>query len=185
MQAWWIRPFSSAYGSAGRRSGASAWPPTSMSSSGPWPFEEEPFWRWSRSWRPIALRPRQGRHELLLLLRDGLRRDELLCHRADGLGELRLRLCDDGRVPAVDGKRADPVARHLECDLALECCLDLLRLHADLRVRPVEHELHALVREREQLEGLQAEPDVLQRRHVQPAQEQQLVGAVERGQHGA
>src|SRR5215510_10108353 len=168
MQAWWIRPFSSAYGSAGRRSGASACPPTSRSSSGPWPLLDPP-WRLSRSWRPMALRPREGRHELLLLLRHGLGGDEFLRHRADGLGELRLRVGDDGRVPAVDGQRDDPVARHLEVDLALEGRLDLLRLHADLRVGPVEDELHAVFREREQLEGLQAEADVLQGRNVQPA----------------
>src|SRR3954470_6014966 len=104
MQAWWIRPFSSAYGSAGRRSGASACPPTSTSSSGPCPLAE-PFWRWSLSWSPIALRPRQGRHELLLLLRDGLCGDELLGHRPDGLGELRLRLGQDRRIAAVDRER--------------------------------------------------------------------------------
>ena len=35
----------------------------------------------------------------------------------------------------------------------------------------------------EQVERLQREADVLQRRHVEPAQHQQLVGPVERGQH--
>src|SRR3954447_9563469 len=119
MQAWWIRPFSSAYGSAGLRSGASPCPPTSTSSSGPLPFAE-PFWRWSLSWRPIALRPCQGRHELLLLLRHGLRGHELLRHRANGPRELGLRLGEHGRVPAVDCERDDPVARDREVDRALE-----------------------------------------------------------------
>src|SRR3954452_4532613 len=153
MHAWWIRPFSSPYGSAARRSGASACPPTSTSSSGPWPFVE-PFWRWSLSWRPIALRPCQGRHELLLLLGHGLGGHELLGHRADGLRELRLRLGEDGRVPAVDRQRNDPVARDREVDRALERRLDLLRLHPDLRVGPVEHELDPVGREGEQLERL-------------------------------
>ena len=40
MQAWWIRPFSSAYGSTGRCGGCSAWPPASTSSSGRSPFVE-------------------------------------------------------------------------------------------------------------------------------------------------
>src|SRR6186997_2235352 len=103
MQAWWIRPFSSPYGSAGRRSGASACPPRRTSSSGPWPFEE-PL-RLSLSWRPMALRPCEGRLELALLLRHRLRRDELLGHRADGLGKLALRLGDDRGVAAVDRQR--------------------------------------------------------------------------------
>src|SRR3954451_573883 len=180
MHAWWIRPFSSPYGSAARRSGASACPPTSTSSSGPWPFVE-PFWRWSLSWRPIALRPCQGRHELLLLLGHCLRGHELLRHGPDGLRELGLRLGEDRRVPAVDRERDDPVARDREVDRALERRLDLLRLHPDLGVRPVEDELEAVGREGEELQRLQAEPDVLQRRHVQPAEQQQLVGAVERG----
>src|SRR5512132_349732 len=114
MQAWWIRPFSSAYGSAGRRSKASACPPTSTSSSGPWPFGE-PL-RWSLSWSPIALRPCQGRHELPLLLRHGLGGHELLGHRADGLRELGLRLGEHRRVATVDRERNDPVARDLEVD---------------------------------------------------------------------
>src|SRR5690242_8733398 len=118
MHAWWIRPFSSPYGSAARRSGASDCPPRSTSSSGPWPFVE-PL-RWSLSWRPIALRPCEGRHELALLLRYCLRRHELLGHRADGLGELALRLGDDRGIAAVDRERDDAVARHLEVDLPLE-----------------------------------------------------------------
>src|SRR5215211_805755 len=121
-----MRPLSSAYGSAGRRSGDSVWPPTRTSSSGPLPFGA-PFGRWSRSCSPIALRLCEGCHELLLLLRDRLRRDELLCHRADGLGELRLGLCEHSGVPAVHRERDDAVARDLERDLAIERRLDLLR----------------------------------------------------------
>src|SRR3954453_6308398 len=140
MQAWWIRPFSSAYGSAGRRSGASACPPTSTSSSGPLPFVV-PFWRWSLSWSPIALRPCQGRHELPLLLRHCLGGHALLGHRADGLRELGLRLGVHLRVAPGGGERDDPVARDLEVDRALELRLVLLRLHPALGVRPVEDEL--------------------------------------------
>src|SRR5262245_39432613 len=130
MHAWWIRPFSSPYGSAGRRSGASDCPPRRTSRSGPLPLDA-PL-RFSLAWRPLGLRPCEGRHELALLLRDRLRRDELLGHRADGLRELALRLGDDRGVAAVDRQRNDAIAGDLEVDRPLEGRLDFLRLHPDL-----------------------------------------------------
>ena len=68
-------------------------------------------------------------------------------------------------------------------DPRLERRLDLAPLHADVRVRAVQDDADALGREREQLERLDREPDVLDRRHVEAAQEQELVRAVERRQH--
>ena len=86
-------------------------------------------------------------------------------------------------LPAVHGQRHRPVARHLEADLRLERRLDLGPLQPDVRVGAVEDDPDPVRRERQQLERLQAQPDVLDRRHLEPADEQQLVGAVERRQH--
>ena len=76
-----------------------------------------------------------------------------------------------------------PSAGNLEASCRSSAPSTSFGLHPDLRLRPAEHDLHALVREREQLERLEREPDVLQRRHVEGAEEQELVRAVEGREH--
>src|SRR5262245_45112998 len=172
MQAWWIRALSSAYGST------VGW------ATGPWPLETTataaPFspWRVRRSWSPIDLSaPRQAQPAALgLLPLRLLRRHGRLRECEDGLGVVRPGLRKRRRVAPIDTHRDDAVGRDLVRDLHLQRSLDLALRQADLRVGSVEHETDVVRREREQLERLQREPDVLQRRDVETAQDQQLVG---------
>src|ERR671924_76822 len=73
-------------------------------------------------WGPIVLAPPE--HASLLSLR-GLGRLKTLGHLAEGLGEIRARLREDRRVPAVDRDRHRPVRGDLETHLDLESRLDL------------------------------------------------------------
>src|SRR3954466_10866003 len=183
MHAWWIRVFSSAYGSCADGSFATSpdgWPASSASARWPFPFEVL-----SRSWRPIALRLSERGDQTASRRLRLLDREEPLRHLADRLRDVGSLLVEDHRLATVDGKRHGAVPRDLEAHLHPERSLDLVLLHPDLRVGAVEDDLDPLLREREQLERLQREAQVLQRRHVQAREQEQLVGAVERRQHRA
>ena len=86
-------------------------------------------------------------------------------------------------APSVDAERDGPARRHLEADLDVERALDLALLHPDLEFARLRTKRTPRRGEREQLERLHREAHVLQRRHVEAAEHQQLVGPVERGQH--
>ena len=92
-------------------------------------------------------------------------------------------LGEHDRDAAVHRQRHGPVRRHLEADLHPQRAFDLVRLHADLRVGAVEDDADALLRERQQIERLQREAQVLQGGHVERAEQHELIRPVERGQH--
>src|SRR3954453_22468374 len=186
MHAWWMRVFSSAYGSCALESGATSWtavPPRSASAVA----ALAPLEVLRRSWRPIALRPREGRDDPTLLARGLFLRcpEHLLRHRLDGARDIGRFLREHNRVAPVDRERDRTIRRHFEAHLHPQRALDLVRLHADLRVRAVEDDADARLRERQKVERLQCEAEVLERRDVERAEEQQLVRPVERRQHRA
>src|SRR5918996_4675149 len=178
MQAWWMRPFSSAYGSTAPPSWTRTWSrwgaPGCGSAVAAVPFVPVVL---IRSWRP-TLRPPDGEC-LPPRLRPAGGGRQGLRHLADRLREVAAAVREDERGAPVDRERHGAVARHLERDLALERTLDLARLHPDLRRGLAEHDPDPVGREREQLERLEREPDVLEGRHVERAEEQELVRAVE------
>ena len=182
MHAWWIRAFSSAYGSTSRR--------VVRLSQG----DDRSAREWWRCCLPLAGRDDRG-VPLSAQLLDRLRPRRLavrLCSAAAGCDFASARIAFEKSAPGSARTAASPrltesgtdaVGRELVGDLDLQRRLDLALRQADLRVGPVQHEADAVRREREQLEGLQREPDVLQRRNVEPAEHEQLVGAVERREH--
>src|SRR3954447_13104750 len=173
MHWWWIRAFSSAYGST----------ETTLGGVGRWPFgvsattvPPSPCFE-RRSCSPISV-PRQAQ-ALLAALR-------LLLDRHHGLREVVQRLREVGaglgehcRRAAVDRDRDHPVGRHLDLHCNLERAFDLALAQADLRVRAVQDVPDPRRGEREELERLHCEADVLERRHVEAAEDEELVGAVE------
>src|ERR671935_1483391 len=147
MHAWWMRVFSSAYGSATARCSATCspsvvCPASSTATAAPLPL---PL---ILSERPMAsvLRARQRGQELLALLCGRLGGDEGLGQLPHSPGEVGLPVRQYGRVAPVDGQGNGPVARNLGSDAHLERRLDFLALHPDLRVRPVEHDLDPVLR---------------------------------------
>src|SRR6266852_2144696 len=173
-----MRVFSSAYGSTapatrGARSrGAGAPGATSASSTADDPFVAG---RLRRSWSPIALCPRQRPEEAALLRRLRLGYDRLR-KVAERLGEVGVLVVEDDRLPLVHAERNGAIGGDVMPDLHPECVLDLARFHADLRVGAIEDDADAIAGEREHLERLQRQLDVLQRRDVETAQQEQLVG---------
>src|SRR3954466_8636283 len=130
MHSWWMRVFSSAYGSPPTRSSGSA------TATGENASATEPLCLFSRSCRPMSrrLREQPALARALLRLGGGDHLTPLLEPRREigaGIGD------HDGRA-AVHGGRTRAVARHLEADLPLERRLDLALLHTDLRVGAVE-----------------------------------------------
>src|SRR3954469_6869627 len=142
MHAWWMRVFSSAYGSGAcvsRRASATGEPDGNSAVAALAPLEVL-----RRSWRPMALRPRECRDQPALLSLFLLRCPEhLLGHRLDGTRDVGGLLGEHNRVAPVDRQRDRAIRRHLEADLHPQRTLDLARLHADLGVRAVEDDADA------------------------------------------
>src|SRR5262249_22548942 len=113
------------------------------------------------------------------------RGDQALRELADRLREVRSRVGERDRLAAVDAERNGAVGGQVGPDLRLEGALHLGALDADVRVRAVQQDADALAREREQLERLEAQAYVLDRRYVEPAEQEQVVGAIERREHRA
>ena len=109
------------------------------------------------------------------------RRLEGLRHLANCAREVGLRVGGRrvARLTASGTAQSLGISKRTPCSSAASTS----PLHPDVGVRPVQDDADSLRREREELQCLQAQPDVLDRRHVEPAQEQQLVRAVERRQH--
>src|SRR4051812_34318389 len=131
--------------------------------------------RLRRSWRPMSApreaRPEAGAGALRLFLRE-----HALRHSLDRAGEVRPGLGDHCRHALVDRERNGAIRGDLVAHLLLESGLDLALLHPDLAVRAVQDDAYPRLRERQHLERRQGETDVLQRRHVERADEEQLVG---------
>src|SRR4051794_38523631 len=110
-----MRVFSSAYGSWTFESGVASWtepfPPRSSAVPAPDPLEVL-----RRSWRPMALRPREGRDDPTLLALGLFLRcpEHLLRHRLDGTGDIGGFLGEDDRVAPVDRQRNRAIRRDLE-----------------------------------------------------------------------
>ena len=85
------------------------------------------------------------------------------------------RLTGVGRVRDLARRSGSPAAIVMS-----ERALDLVRGQPDLVVGPVEDQVATWLREVEQVERLDGDLDVLQRRHVERGDQQQLVGLVER-----
>ena len=93
---------------------------------------------------------------------------------------------DDDRHGAVHGgreRRDRPAARTRPC--ASSACSISLRPSAAGRAHAVGDERDALAVEAEPVDRLEPDADVLERRHLGVADEQELVGVVERGEHRA
>src|SRR3954471_16968684 len=179
MHWWWIRAFSSAYGST----------ETTLGGVGRWPFglrattvPPSPCFE-RRSCSPISV-PRQAQ-ALLAALRILLDRHHGLREVVHRLREVRAGLGEDSGRAAVDRDRDHPVGRHLDLHGDLEGSFDLALAQPDLRVRPVQDVPDPRRREREELERLHREAHVLEGRHVEAAQDEQLVRPVERREHRA
>src|SRR3954451_1772122 len=179
MHWWWMRAFSSAYGST----------ETTLGGVGRWPFglrattvPPSPCFE-RRSCSPISV-PRQAQ-ALLAALRILLDRHHGLREVVHRLREVRAGLGEDGGRTAVDRDRDHPVGRHLDLHRDLEGSFDLALAQPDLRVRPVQDVPDPRRREREELERLHREAHVLEGRHVEAAQDEQLVRPVERREHRA
>ena len=101
----------------------------------------------------------------------------------DGLADRVLGVRGGDRLAGVGGVGDLGRGRDGLRDLHVQGRLDLVRGQPDLVVGPVEHQVPARLREVQQVEGLAGDLDVLQRRHVERGDQQQLVGLVERLQH--
>ena len=188
MHAWWTRVFSSAYGSVWRgleppfcasreESDVGSAAASCETRTGPL----------MRSWSPTTSSA-SGRggsscsasffFDLLLCSAMRPFASSTIAFAKSAPGSL-----SDDRLATVDAERDGTVGREVGPDLRLQGTLHLGALDADVRVRAVQDDADSLARERQQLERLEAEPDVLDRRHVQPAEQQQVVGPVERRQH--
>src|SRR5256714_8926577 len=129
MHAWWMRVFSSAYGSCPVESAelSRGWAPESNSAVTDEP--ELPLEVLRRSWRPMSGPRERGKQPALLgLFLRG--REELLGHRLHGLRDGRGLLAQHDRVAAVDRDRNGAVGRQLEANLHPQRAFDLVRLHA-------------------------------------------------------
>src|SRR4249920_1678852 len=179
MISLWTRVFSSANGSATTEARSAASLASFASGSSDWPAT------WIRECSDIVYLPSEPLGLLLLVGRRGAHRDELvrdLTQRLDDAGA-RVGQCD--RHAAVDRDRHVALARHLELDLHVEGPLHLARPQADLGAGAVEQQVAALLGVVQEVERLKRELDVLDRRHVERRDEQELVGAIERREHRA
>src|SRR6476661_902514 len=137
MHWWWMRDFSSAYGStATGAAGVRVTPFGSVMT-----FAVESPCLESLSCRPMSA-PLHARHaghaQQLALLGAALRRRERLRERDDRLREVGRRVGDDGGGALVDRQRDDAVGGNLGADGDLQRRFHLALAEADLRVRAVQ-----------------------------------------------
>ena len=141
MHAWWMRVFSSAYGSRRRRRRPAlrAWPAGDGERSRPVGSDllrPTPFVLLRRSWRPIALAPRRAcaaacRASPACATRsaEGLRRSP----RSPGRSRTRAPTSTSG-LPRLTASGTAPSLGTSKAIFRSRARLDLLRPHADLRV---------------------------------------------------
>src|SRR5436190_6298749 len=176
MISLWTRVFSSANGSATTEA-RSASLASIDSGSSDWPAT------WIRECSDIAYLPSEPLG-LLLVIRSGRpHRHELVGDLAQRLHDAGTRVGEGDRHAAVDRHGHVALARDLELDLHVEGPLNLARPQAHLGARAVEEQMAPLLRVVQQVERLQRQLDVLDRRDVERGDEQELVGAVERREH--
>ena len=109
--------------------------------------------------------------------------EEGLRQRRDGTGESTGGISEHDRRRPIDRRRYCRVVGKLEGDLGLESFLDLAARYAAGCADPVRHDGDTLSRESEPVDRLQADANVLERRHLWIADQHEAIGVVERGQH--
>src|SRR5713226_4168448 len=149
MTPWWIRVFSSAYGSTApgmfaARSRCVAGLEASVSATADDPFVAG---RLRRSWRPIALPLRQRPEQAALLRRLRLRQYGF-GKIEQSSSEVAVLVVEDDGLASVHAERNGAVGRQLMADLHSQRVLHLARLHPHLRVGTVEDDADAVARER-------------------------------------
>src|SRR6185312_872526 len=176
MISLWTRVLSSATGSATTEARSASLTSTASGSSD-WPAT------WIRECSDIVYLPSEPLG-LLLVVRGGRPHGhELVRDLGQRLHDAGTRIGKRDRNAAVDRHRHVALARDLELDLHVEGPLHLARPQADLGAGAVEQQVAPLLRVGEEVERLQRQLDVLDRRHVERRDEQKLVGAVERREH--
>ncbi len=138
MTAWWIRVFSSAYGSTDReRAGHARAARTERWRCHRRRRTTRSGRRLRRSWSPMPSRPREWSEEAALLRPSGFA-TTAFASRAIALAKSESSSCRTTGLPLLTASgtaRSDGTSMP---DLHAERVLDLARLHADLRVRAVE-----------------------------------------------
>src|SRR6478752_2012572 len=179
MISLWTRVFSSANGSATTEARSAASFASVVSGSSDWPAT------WIRECSDIVYLPSEPLGLLLLFGRRDPHGHELVRDHAQRLDDAGARVGESDRHAAVDRHRDVALARHLELHLHVEGSLHLARPQADLRAGAVQEQVAPLLGVVEKVERLKRELDVLDRRHVERRDEQELVGAIERREHRA